>query len=346
MNSMKEEEEERRASKPKAMLQVLHFPLHLYYFPPNPVCSNPTPCFLQTTVSTSATLNDGSFLSPPPNVPPVLSSPVIGFSFAIAPRPDTGSLSSDASSRAFSYQARSRCPAAPPSPDWSPLPASSPAGSPIGLDSSISDNASPSPLPSGCINKLKRKIIDDTADSDDVAIDSATSTENESDDSKETGTTSSLSKFDTSNDPTLNNDELDPNVSIPNDDETHSKFVFHKYGQKHLKKGEEKGCVKKYYRCSHNLCNARCFVFKHPSGTTTTKHHGFHAHQPSRKPHTRKAVKEKALDYFSVNVNPSVAHKKFINEVPTPLSPADVPSLSQLKNWKYRDSMKDMPSGM
>jgi hypothetical protein len=52
-------------------------------------------------------------------------------------------------------------------------------------------------------------------------------------------------------------------------------------------------------------------------------------------------VKEKALSHFSVGAHPSVVHKQFVNEAPLPLSGADVPSLSQLKNWKYRLSMND-----
>jgi hypothetical protein len=57
-------------------------------------------------------------------------------------------------------------------------------------------------------------------------------------------------------------------------------------------------------------------------------------------------VKEKALSHFSVGAHPSVVHKQFVNEAPLPLSGADVPSLSQLKNWKYRLSMNEMPSGL
>jgi hypothetical protein len=41
-----------------------------------------------------------------------------------------------------------------------------------------------------------------------------------------------------------------------------------------------------------------------------------------------------------------VVHKQLVNDAPLSLSSADVPSLAQLKNWKYRASMNDMPSGL
>jgi hypothetical protein len=71
-----------------------------------------------------------------------------------------------------------------------------------------------------------------------------------------------------------------------------------------------------------------------------------HNHYPPSKPRIRMVVKEKVLSHFSVGATPSVVHKQLVNDAPLPLSGADVPSLAQLKNWKYRASMNDMPSGL
>jgi hypothetical protein len=170
------------------------------------------------------------------------------------------------------------------------LPESSPPDSPIGFESSISDSVCPLSFSSFGYLNLKRKIVDDSTDSDDVLIHSATLTENESDGGQETRRISSLSRFNTTSDLTSNNNELDPNVSIPNEDSTCDNFMFLTYGQKILRKEKQKGCVKKYHRCAHKLCEAHYFSLKYPSGKTQTEYTGSHNHQPPEKPHTHKEV--------------------------------------------------------
>jgi hypothetical protein len=137
---------------------------------------------------------------------------------------------------------------------------------------------------------FKKKIVDDSTDSDDVLIHSATLTENESDGSQEIRRTSSLSRFNTISDLTSNNNELNPNVSIPNEDSTHDNFMFLKYGQKILRREKQKGCVKKYHRCAHKPCEIHYFSLKYPSSKTQTEYTGSHNHQLLEKPHTHKEI--------------------------------------------------------
>lgn len=71
-----------------------------------------------------------------------------------------------------------------------------------------------------------------------------------------------------------------------------------------------------------------------------------HNHPPPSKPPTRADVKEKAVLQMSAGATPANVHAKFVREAALPLSSADVPTMSQLKNWKYEFSMKEMPTGM
>jgi hypothetical protein len=152
-----------------------------------------------------------------------------------------------------------------------------------------------------------------------------------------------------------NNNEIDESdlkdaspvrVSIKNDDSTVVAFRFRVNGNKELKGENEKGSTRKYYKCSEKLCEAQYYVTTPANGKiTTTFLPKPHNHYPPAKPRTRMVVKEKVLSHFSVGATPSVVHKQLVNDAPLPLSGADVPSLAQLKNWKYRASMNDMPSG-
>ena len=49
---------------------------------------------------------------------------------------------------------------------------------------------------------------------------------------------------------------------------------------------------------------------------------------------------------MDAGATPGNVHKQLLNNAPLPISSADVPSLSQLKNWKHANSVRDMPSGM
>jgi hypothetical protein len=134
-------------------------------------------------------------------------------------------------------------------------------------------------------------------------------------------------------------------VCIKNNDSTVAIFHFCYDGCKHLK--TEIGVTCKYFKCQEKTCEVRYYVTTTlASKTITTYFPKSHNHYPPEKPRTRISVKEKALSHFSISATPSVVHKQFVNDAPLPLFSADAPSLSQLKNWKYRKSMKDMPSGI
>jgi hypothetical protein len=135
-------------------------------------------------------------------------------------------------------------------------------------------------------------------------------------------------------------------VNIPNNDSTYEMFKFVTYGKKELNKGKDKSSTRRYYRCVQQDCKAHYNLTTDPSGASHTKHNATsYNHQPSKNPHMCKEIKAKVLEYFGIGATPAIVHKKLVNEAPQPLSLADTPSVSQLKNWKYRNSMKDIPSG-
>lgn len=67
---------------------------------------------------------------------------------------------------------------------------------------------------------------------------------------------------------------------------------------------------------------------------------------PPTNPRIKKEVKECAIVQLSAGAMPSNVHKQIVNNAPLPLSSADVPSLSQIKNWKHALSIKDLPTGI
>lgn len=138
-------------------------------------------------------------------------------------------------------------------------------------------------------------------------------------------------------------------VKYANDDTTHWQFRFVKNGNKSIK-SEEKGKRRQHYKCSVGSCQARYYedyLEDSKDKTEPRKFNGIaHNHLPPSNPKVRKEVKDKCLDYFRVGVTPTVAHKRCVNDADESMSPADVPSIAQLKSWKHRLVMKDMPSGM
>jgi hypothetical protein len=157
-----------------------------------------------------------------------------------------------------------------------------------------------------------------------------------------------IGKEDTGIDENDHKDDLSPvSVSIKNDDSTVVAFRFWVNGNKELKGENEKGFTRKYYKCSEKSCEAQYYVTTPINGKiTTTFLPKPHNHYPPTKPHTHMVVKEKALSHFTVGATPSVVHKQFVNDASLLLSGADVPSLAQLKNWKYCAAINDMPSGL
>jgi hypothetical protein len=135
------------------------------------------------------------------------------------------------------------------------------------------------------------------------------------------------------------------NISHPNNETTRHQFKFKNNENKKLKKNGMVNC--KYFICCTPECPAKYCVNLTTSGVLITEYmKEAHNHDPPAKPHTRKEVKERAITQMSARAMPSTVHKQIVNNAPLPLSSADVPSLSQLKNWKHELSIKDLPAGI
>ncbi len=133
-------------------------------------------------------------------------------------------------------------------------------------------------------------------------------------------------------------------LSIPNNNTTFPQFRFKNNGNKKLKTN---GVVtSKYYVCCQHKCPVKYQINTMYDGTLVTKYANKHNHNPPANSKTRKDVKECAEAAMSAGATPGNVHKQIVNSATMPLSPADVPSLSQLKNWKHAMSVKDMPSSM
>lgn len=111
-----------------------------------------------------------------------------------------------------------------------------------------------------------------------------------------------------------------------------------------------------YYCCSHKGCEASYHAVLSPDANGKCKKpssssscvmvfKSSHNHPPPSNPPTRADVKEKAILQMSVGASLANVHSNFVREAPLPLSSADVPTMSQLKNWKHEFSMKEMPTG-
>jgi hypothetical protein len=91
-------------------------------------------------------------------------------------------------------------------------------------------------------------------------------------------------------------------------------------------------------------CPAKRTIDTFADGCTSVSYVEQHNHGLIPNPHIRPEVKDMAISQMSVGASQVNVHKQAVNNAPLPLSSADVPTKSQLKNWKYRESMKDMPT--
>lgn len=139
-------------------------------------------------------------------------------------------------------------------------------------------------------------------------------------------------------------DNTPSNASYPNNEDTIHLFRFKNYGNKLIKDIGRR----LYYKCTYKGCGAQYHTTESPNNQKPKAIvflDPLHNHPPISNPRIRPAVKEKALSQLSAGATPSNVHANLVREAATPLSPTDVPTLSQLKKWKHVFSMKDMPSG-
>lgn len=156
---------------------------------------------------------------------------------------------------------------------------------------------------------------------------------------------------------------LDTSTIFVNDESTGHLHRWHSNGRKKLRSAES-SCPRRYYCCSEHLrtnCMAKKHVTQRVSGTSVEyKYPPFplhpplhfddgrntHNHPPPPNPRIRVEVKEQAVAQLAAGTPPAVLHREVVNSAPLPLSSADVPSLAQLRNWKFALSTTDLPTGM
>lgn len=145
---------------------------------------------------------------------------------------------------------------------------------------------------------------------------------------------------------------IEPVTSVisthPNNESTFPLFRFKRNAQKTIK---AENVTRTYYVCNmhkQTKCAAKRLVdvslSNKDSKVATYKEE--HNHGPLSNPKIRPEVKQSAILQMSAGASAVNVHKQAVNGASLPLSSADVPSKSQLKNWKYRDAMKDMPTSV
>lgn len=144
----------------------------------------------------------------------------------------------------------------------------------------------------------------------------------------------------------------EPSLAQPtthsNDASTFHLFRFKRYGDKMIKSANTK---RKYYKCNMDTFGCRAkrivdFSCINKDDIKAVSYENEHNHGPVPDPKTRPEVKEAAILQMSAGASAVNVHKQAVNNAPLPLSSADVPSKAQLKTWKYRNAMKDMPTSM
>jgi hypothetical protein len=134
--------------------------------------------------------------------------------------------------------------------------------------------------------------------------------------------------------PSVNQPEVVNDVTYPRSD-----------GRKPLKK--KPGCKHTYFKCTHEGYRAKYHVTLSPKGHRTTLYlPQCHNHLFFPDPHLRSEVKEKACLQLSAGACPTVVHTQIVNNASLFLSPADVPTIGQLKYWKYKLVLQEMPTSM
>lgn len=138
----------------------------------------------------------------------------------------------------------------------------------------------------------------------------------------------------------------------------HKKFRFHyvKNGTKKLKEKKQHIADRLHYKCNqHDKKDVQCtamYKVTMPLSNPSDKHIFFlkeqdriHNHHPptaSRKrARMEKGQKERAAGLLHMGMKPARIHQELVIE-----DPEKAPSMSQLNNLSYRESMKDMPYSM
>jgi hypothetical protein len=131
-----------------------------------------------------------------------------------------------------------------------------------------------------------------------------------------------------------------------NDDTTFLLFRFKRHGCKQIKL-QDKSCVRTYFVCNLHKeptkCPAKYIVDTFTDGRTSVLYFEQHNYGLISNPCIRPEVKDVAISQMSVGASQVNIHKQVVNNASLPLSSADVPTKLQLKNWKYCESMKNMP---
>ncbi len=133
------------------------------------------------------------------------------------------------------------------------------------------------------------------------------------------------------------NASCEDTIHIDNDSSTSPLFQFHMNGNKTLKDGS----VRKYYYCNVKDCKAQ-YTETTLKGNKETVYISFHNHTPAENPRCRKQAKVKALEYLKVGITPAAVQKHMVNSAQYK---SDVVTQSQVRQWKHRMVMADMPSG-
>jgi hypothetical protein len=118
------------------------------------------------------------------------------------------------------------------------------------------------------------------------------------------------------------------------DKKQHVADRWHFKCNQHTKEGV---LCKTKYKVKANLNDKHVFFFKEEDR--------IHNHQPPTAPRKRGRMdvdqKERTADLLHMGVKPARIHQELVTE-----NPEKVPSMSQLNNLSYWESMKDMPYGM
>jgi hypothetical protein len=107
---------------------------------------------------------------------------------------------------------------------------------------------------------------------------------------------------------------------------------------------------RKYYRCSEKKTKG-CLAIKNvvtgPSGVKIDfKHAHNHPPLPPDKQRVSFEVKETVMSQLVVGTKPSVIQQHLVNNASGPISRRDVPTMSQMYNWKHQMVMATLPTGV
>jgi hypothetical protein len=172
--------------------------------------------------------------------------------------------------------------------------------------------------------RTKRKSVEVIDDS------SSTSTEDETSDASGSG-------------------KRDVKIEEEEGDSSKFRFQYIQNGTKALMDKRKQYATKVHFRCKQRKETGCKATYTATTSVTNNEktikfQSRLHNHYPPTEPRKRcrldKELKDKITDYLNMGINSAKVHQQLVNK-----SPSHAPSVSQVKNLKYRESMKDMPSG-